>query len=326
MKVLQIKSIPGGSSSYVSDMLRIHLNKYCRVDDAPNIRSIGFNPIRLIKFYILLSHYDIHHVHLGKAARWVRFLDQNKINVATLHGFQRIRHYRGIDSFVAVSRAVRMHFIAQGVLPAAITVIPNGVEEKFFHIPFKKKDRVFTICQVGHLTKNLELSLHVIAILKRRGHRLEFLIAGSEKDPGDFSGLIDSLGIREEVRFLGFVAEIENVYRRADLLISSSVKEGFHLPVLEAMASGRPVVTTDSQGVRDFFTDGENGYFAPFSPELFADAVDCLIASPDTVACMGIKNRHRASSYRWEKVAELYFDYFQQLYNRKFDCLQNRGD
>ncbi|QKQ26133.1 glycosyltransferase [Candidatus Reidiella endopervernicosa] len=71
------------------------------------------------------------HTHLGRASSLVGWLFKNSdvMTVATLHGMQKLRHYKNIKHFVAVSEAVRRHYVAQGLDDEKITIIPNGYEE-----------------------------------------------------------------------------------------------------------------------------------------------------------------------------------------------------
>lgn len=316
MKILEVNSIDFGSSKYVSDMLKTYIEEYFHVDSIDSIKKINKNPIKLYRCVKNLKKYDILHCHLGIAAKFVQRFGNKQVKVATLHGFQKFKHYKRIDYFTAVSKAVRDHFVEQGLNSEKIIVLPNGVSDKFLSIK-KRHSEVFTISQVGHLTKNLELSFLSLAKLKQDGFKFRFLVAGTGKKIEDFYPLLRNINIFEDVKFLGFVKNIEDIYSQSDLLIGTSEIEGFHLPVLEGMACGLPVVTTDSLGVRDFFVDGENGFFAEHHPVDFSEKVKKIITNRDLCFSISEKNRHKALNFTWKCVARKYIDYFLNIYERE---------
>lgn len=84
-------------------------------------------------------------------------------------------------------------------------------------------------------------------------------------------------GLTDRVRFPGFVRDIENWYRAADICVSASRIEGLPFNLMEAMACGLPVVASDIKGHQDLVCSGENGYLYPFGDEkAFAQAVQNL--------------------------------------------------
>lgn len=76
--------------------------------------------------------------------------------------------------------------------------------------------------------------------------------------------LADRLGVRERVRFPGFVSNIEDYYRASDVCVSSSRSEGLPFNVMEAMACGLPAVLTNVKGHEDLVRPGENGELYPY--------------------------------------------------------------
>jgi glycosyltransferase involved in cell wall biosynthesis len=312
MKILEVKSIDHGSTNHVSNMIRCHLSNLCEVSSIESVKRIRGNPIATLKTVLKFKDYHILHAHLGIASKFIGRFAKKNCKVATLHGFQKAKHYRNIDFFTSVSQSVKEHFVDQGIDPSKIIVIPNGVDTKFFDIE-RCQSRTFTICQVGHLSKNLELSFKSLGILKKRGAKFKFLVAGDNVRPESFLPLVSQLGISENVEFLGFVHDIENVYRKSDIVIGTSFLEGFHLPILEGMASGIPAITTDSLGVRDFFNDGINGFFAKHDPEDFANKIHYFIQNSEFRQSVGRVNRNSAKDYLWSNIARKYYIFFQSI-------------
>jgi glycosyltransferase involved in cell wall biosynthesis len=108
--------------------------------------------------------------------------------------------------------------------------------------------------------------------------------------------------------------EMADFYGRCDLFVFSSRGEGFGLPALEAMAVGCPVITTDSGGVRQFATDGENCVMVPpaDAPAL-ARAIEALVNDPDRRARLRAAGIATAAEYSQDAVLERFCRYLVQL-------------
>jgi glycosyltransferase involved in cell wall biosynthesis len=111
---------------------------------------------------------------------------------------------------------------------------------------------------------------------------LELQLVGGGYHRPRLESLAEELGITEYVGFLGripFGPELFRIYREADIFVLPSLSEGIPKTLLEAMASGLPIVATRVGGIPDVIRDGETGLLVgPRSPEQIARAVERLIA------------------------------------------------
>ncbi|RZT85701.1 glycosyltransferase involved in cell wall biosynthesis [Pseudonocardia sediminis] len=124
----------------------------------------------------------------------------------------------------------------------------------------------------------LDLLDAVSSLLEHR--RVRLLVSGIGPDTRRVAERIAELGLGEHVEVLGAVPyeRAEEVYRRGEIFVSPTYAEGFSNTVLEAMASGLPVVSTDVVGVRDCVRDDENGVLVPAGePAALATALARLI-------------------------------------------------
>ncbi|MEQ3636262.1 glycosyltransferase family 4 protein [Alcanivorax sp.] len=97
------------------------------------------------------------------------------------------------------------------------------------------------------------------------------------------------------VEFLGKLADVRPAIADSSVYVLPSYREGTPRTVLEAMAMGRAVITTDAPGCRETVVDGDNGYLVPVQDVTsLADAMIKLIASPDRVSTMGTRSRQIA--------------------------------
>jgi glycosyltransferase-like protein len=123
---------------------------------------------------------------------------------------------------------------------------------------------------------------------------------------GRFDALREELDLDGDVRVLGPVtdAELEGLYRAADLFALPSVKEGFGLAVLEALAAGLPAVVSDLDVFRTFLADGESALMAPVGDDrALAAALVRAAESPALAARLRDGGREVAARHGWDRAA-----------------------
>lgn len=120
------------------------------------------------------------------------------------------------------------------------------------------------------------------------------------------------LGLEDDVTFLGEVAheEIHRYYAASDIVCYPTYYDGFGLVNLEAMACGKPVVTTSVDGVEEYATDGENSLLVePGNRAELRTALDRLVSSPALRDQLGTAGRTVAEQYSWRAQAESMLDF-----------------
>jgi glycosyltransferase involved in cell wall biosynthesis len=120
--------------------------------------------------------------------------------------------------------------------------------------------------------------------------------------PRPEAALIAELGIAEDVIQLGAVSYdlLHHLYAAADMYVSSAYAESFAHPLVEAMASGLPLVVSDLAVHREICQDAAL-YFTPFSPEDLARRVSELATSPDLLAQMRHRGQERGKDFSWKR-------------------------
>ena len=199
-----------------------------------------------------------------------------------------------------VSEAVKKEAVALGLDPSKAHVIRPAVDPGFF-CPgaFPRPDRVtFQVVTTGTLNwkKGYEYALSALRRLLDRGIPAHLNIIGEGGERPRILYTMHDLELETHVRLLGHLPpeKVRDHLQRADVFVLSSLSEGISNAVLEAMACGLPVVTTDCGGMREAVTDGVEGFVVPMrDPDAMADALACLAAAPEQRRAMGTAGRQR---------------------------------
>jgi len=165
------------------------------------------------------------------------------------------------DKIIVLSEQQRQEINAEFGIgrPEQFTIIPLGIDvEKFTNENktqlslIEESDGTFAIGYVGRLTgiKNLPLLLETAALFGKSG-QIKFYIVGNGNEREELESMAESLGLSGTVTFLGAVSNVAAVYRALDVVVITSLNEGTPLSLIEAMAAGKPVVSTGVGGVRD---------------------------------------------------------------------------
>lgn len=203
---------------------------------------------------------------------------------------------RRAAAIIAVSDAVGR--LARSLAPARtpVTVIPNTADLARFTPASRLQRDPVRVLFVGRLVHNKgpAVFLHAAKLALEQEPELRFVLAGSGPLESRLRSLSRKLRTEERVDFLGQRADIPELLRSATVLVRPSTMEGMPLTVLEAMASGIPVIATAVGGTPELVEDGVTGYLVrPGDPAAVAMAVLKIARAPDQAASMGRIARQR---------------------------------
>lgn len=201
--------------------------------------------------------------------------------------------------------------------------VPNGVNIHYFK-PAKRIES-HNVLFVGRINnqKGIEYLIDAIAEVRKRIHDVTVHCIG----PTSFYGDVETeyfLYLQKRIRMLGLediflftrkVSEEEllKYYRNSSLFVLPSVSEGMPLVVLEAMACGLPVVTTDVSGVRDVVTR-ESGRIVPKRDSAaLANAILEIFSDKSLMKKMSKKARERAEEFSWERIAKKTLEVYEKV-------------
>ena len=166
----------------------------------------------------------------------------------------------GVMTPVAISHQNRRFLSAYYDRPEGeIPVVYNPVELAKFDGLQPREKTGFTFITAGRFSaqKNQKLLLRAFAAFLAKGHDARLVLLGRGEEEENLKALAQELGIRDRISFAGFVANVEDYLINADVFLLSSDYEALPLALLEAMAAGLPIVSTDVGGVRDIVTDND---------------------------------------------------------------------
>lgn len=212
--------------------------------------------------------------------------------------------YRGVPC-IAVSQSTKDDLVRRGLDGADIAVIGNGVELERLR-PASERFAEPTVVYLGRLKryKRVDLALRAVAHLAgRTGARM--IVAGKGDARPALEETARRLGIRDRVRFAGFVSDREKreLLARSWVHVLTSPREGWGIASVEASACGTPSVVSDSPGLRETVRHGETGLIVPHGDVgQLAGALERLM-DPGERDRMGRAARIMAGRYSWDRIA-----------------------
>ena len=235
-------------------------------------------------------------------------------------GFLRRLVYGKAALCIGSSRAVEDYFKEIGVTKTRI--IPNGIDAVDFGTKTLNRDEAreelgikgeFTIITVARLekVKGIKYLIRALRLLGARpdkpAHGFKLVIIGEGSQREELEDLVRELVLGLKVKFVGQVPnhEVSAYLGAGDCFVLASLKEGFGIAVLEAMAAKIPVVASAVGGILDIIDDGENGILVkPGKPEEIAEAVHKLYIHPDLADKLVIQAFQDLSKYNWDNIAD----------------------
>jgi glycosyltransferase involved in cell wall biosynthesis len=256
---------------------------------------------------------DIVHTHTAKAGTLGRLaarLAGVPRSVHTFHGhvlegyfspaatsfFLRIERVlaRATDRIITLSPRLRLALLAMGIgRPEQVEVVPLGLDlDRFLRRPTGQADlrpslRVPAgaplLGIVGRLVpiKDHPTLFQALTLLPDGDQAPHLLVVGDGERREELEQLAHRLGLGSRVHFLGWRDDLETILGGLDVVICSSKNEGTPVALIEAMAAGVPVLSTDVGGVGDLVTHGETGWLVPpADPSALARGIERLLRDP----------------------------------------------
>lgn len=217
------------------------------------------------------------------------------------------RLLRTASGVIAPSTAIRNELLRAGFSNNKIFLLPNAVDVERFRpaTPSERADAaealgsardklvIGTVARLVH-RKGIDILLHAFATVLRT-HRAQLLVVGDGELGDDLRELTHELGLDCAVSWVGLQADTSTWLRRMDVFALPSRLEGSPNAILEAMATGLPIVATRIGGIVDLLEDGRTGLLVPpGDAEALAMALGRILRDASFRACLGSRARTRA--------------------------------
>ncbi len=288
---------------------------------------------------IIHAHYAIPHSTCAYLARQIVGRENLKL-VTTLHGtditlvgsdpsFKEITTFsiRESDAVTAVSRSLQKETLEHFPGCPKPLFIPNFIDtEKYLPMHSMKESKVVCSFPSGDVKMLLHISnfrpvkrvQDVIRVFERVQEEIpcQLVMVGDGVEKYRAARLVEELGLKDKVTFLGVQDDVLSVLHEADLFLLTSEKESFGLAILEAMACGVPVVATNAGGVPEVVENGRTGFLYDVGDvESMARGCLKLLTQKELYKGFCLRSRERAvQKFQRDKIVKLYEEvYFSVL-------------
>ncbi len=183
---------------------------------------------------------------------------------------------------------------------------PQTIEKKIQirkEYGYKAEDFILFYAAELNSNKHQDLLINVINILKNKIPNIKLLLAGSGTLENEYKKQVKQLGVCDNIDFLGYRYDVPNLLMLSDVAVASSKREGLPVNIMEAMATGLPLVVTDVRGHRDLVDNGENGYVIGCNDvEVFAKSIVKLYEDEKLRYKFGRRGLELVQKYSLESV------------------------
>lgn len=304
------------------------------VSGLPVIRAIFRLVPYLLALWNLCGRCNLLHIMANSGWSWHLFAAP-AIWIAKLRNTPVVVNYRGGEaaSFLANSP----HSIGLSMRQASALIVPSGFLKTVFAsynmtaeivhnivdierfnnpAPYRASRRHLLVARNLEPIYDNETAIRAFLTVHRKHPDATLTIAGSGPLAGSLCALAESLGLADAVIFTGRLDRdaMAQAYRNADIAINPSLVDNMPNSVLEALASGVPVVSTDVGGVPYIVNDGQTALLvSPNSPDAMAEAILKLM-DDSALSEQLIKNGlAEVQKYTWQRVWPILFGIYQQV-------------
>lgn len=288
------------------------------------------NPLNILRSRKYLRNYDIIHTHNTACQFYVPLTSKifhiNSKLVTTEHSSNNRRRskwwfkpidkwmYGQYDAIISIADQARLNLVKYiGTDFKNVYTIYNGVDTNRFSRPVKditnQNNFVVTMIAGYRNEKDHETVLRAMNILPDN-YRLH-LVGRGEKEL-KLKSYCKELGIDSRVLFMGPRMDVPSVLEESDINVLSSHWEGLSLSSIEGMASGRPFIASDVEGLREV-VGGAGVLFPHGDAKALANAIKDLCENPMRYRDVAISCQKRAQNYDISKMAEAYHDLYESL-------------
>jgi len=232
--------------------------------------------------------------------------------------------YRDTPLF-AVSPSTKEELIQLGQPENKIDILYNAIDHDLFDKISVQKSEQPAIAYIGRIKryKNIEAVIDVLPEIKKTIPDILLKIGGTGDHLPKLKEYVESKNLQDNVRFLGYLSEEDKAKEmgRAWIFVTMALKEGWGITVLEANATGTPVVGSDVPGLRDSIKDGETGRLVDIKDrQELAEVLTELLTDKEKLKTLSGKAKEWAKKFSWDNSAA----YFLEKIFERFPALKEK--
>jgi phosphatidylinositol alpha-mannosyltransferase len=287
---------------------------------------------RQVKSILEEGKFDIVHFHepFCPFLPWVALPLSKSINIGTFHAYyeRSLAYWAGkrlllkqlsqkLDGRIAVSEPAK-RFVSK-YFPGDYQIIPHGIDTERFSPkvpPIERfKDGKINILFVSRLDKRKGIGylLQAYQMVKKKMPDTRLIIVGPGRKQKDYQKWTEEQNLKDVV-FTGHVLEddLPRYYQTGDIFCAPAIgKESFGIILLEAMASGKPIIASNIEGYANVVSHQLDGLLVPPQDNsALAEAILFLIAHQEIAQQMAHRGREKAEQLSWENIAQRTLDYY----------------
>lgn len=286
-----------------------------------------YNPSNIFRLRKYLKNYDIVHTHNTACQFYVpisKMLSYAKCKLFTTehNTFNRRRKilgwkyidkfiYRQYKSIISISKKTTDNLIAFIGNKYIIRTIENGVDLSAFNSlsspDFNSKDKIITMIAGFRKQKDQDTLIKAISLLPQE---YKLWLVGDGERRGILEKIVAELNLFSRVKFWGIRSDIPQILEKSHIIVLSSHWEGFGLAAVEGMASARPVIVSNVEGLKDVVWD--SGIVFPLQDaKALANEIKLLCENEKKYNQIALACKEKAKEYDINIMAEKY----NQLYH-----------
>ena len=297
-----------------------------------------YNPLLILKLRKIMKSYDIIHTHNSSPQLFAAIanLSLGKHLITTEHSTNNRKReskgflwwldkwmYKRYDRIVAISDVARnklLEYLHWEQNSSKVITINNGVDVEMFHhaepasdeqLGFRRTSR-FIVVMVAGFREAKDQDTVVRAISHLPKDKFELWLVGIGERMAIVGELVQSLGLSDQVRFMGLRHDIPNILKAADAIIMSSHWEGLSLSNIEGMSVGKPFIASNVNGLKEV-TEGAGILFPYGNDSILANIIQKLSEEDAYYKSVSKKCYDRAKNYDLTSMVSQYCEVYESV-------------
>lgn len=293
--------------------------------------------IKNFKPDILHSHYASSFGLLGALTGFHPFIisvwgsDISTFPSSSVRGFLIRFSLAKADKILSTSKALKEAtniFTNKEILLTPFGIDVNKFSPKKTERLFGENDLIIGTVKTLKEYYGIEYLIRAFTLVKKKypSVSLKLLIVGGGDQMEFLKGLTDSLGIKDETIFTGFIKpeDIVDYHNMLDIYVAPSIRESFGVAVLEACACCKPVIVSNVGGLPEVVENEKTGYIVEKeNPVMLAEAMEKLIFNEQLRTLFGCNGRNKVvSEYNWSDSLDKMINIYESCYNKSASIIQ----